>query len=149
MSGSSVAPEPPRLINAFFCETAIVEPSGSRTYVRVSDEWVHTGDVNKDGSFVIVPFLAIVFWSRTPGTHRISLAVTRPRSARSAPQERALIFDPGLPLSGLETYFRFTAREVGLHLFDIGLNGSLCTRIPLTIEIGSASGFPLDSPGWQ
>lgn len=129
----------PYLQMAVLCEKVHIDPDGSASILRVTDQLAIRGD-GPNGNWsmakqVITLSLALSF---NPGTSRAKHTVrVRPSDEGAVAPDRELELDfSGTNRSGnLVLPLELEITSDGLYWFDVYLDGSLVTRVPLHVRL--------------
>jgi hypothetical protein len=125
----------PYLSAAFLCERALREVDGVNSYVRVVDRWTVTGPSEEMPTTAIQATLVVIFKS---GIHRgagqLTITPTSPSDVRLQPLIVPVLFE-GDEDRGIAVILAmaFPATEPGVYWFNVSLDGTSFSEIPLRV----------------
>lgn len=126
--------EGPYVAFATICETFIQESNNILSLIKILDTITVQGESEEFVPGAVKFVIAVGFKSGGfVGTKQLSIAAVRPSGEQTALNQQTLAFQNGAAGANLLLGTLFGVRTAGLHWFDVSLDNTLVSRIPLTI----------------
>lgn len=132
--------KPPYLIAAIFCEKLLLEQDGVASAIRIVDKLLVKELSKKDGApagAVYALTILLMFKSGGyKGPAKVQLVPNRPSGETSKKIEQEVAMpEQANAGANLVLTIPFAPSEEGVYWFDVLLNGTLVTRMPLEVQV--------------
>lgn len=126
----------PYLNSAVLCERVLQEQDGVPSLIRIVDRLVVSGTVSET-AFASQPINLVAFINfksgKARGSHNVIIQQESPSGIRQPEARLSVLFEGEDRGINLVMGVNLVATEEGLHWFDIGLDETFVTRIPLRV----------------
>ena len=126
----------PYLNSAVLCERVLQEQDGVASLIRIVDRLIVSGS-GPEGAIVAQPINLAAFINfksgDARGSHDVVIQQESPSGIRQPEARLSVLFEGEDRGVNLVMGINFVPTEEGLHWFDIGLDETFVTRIPLRV----------------